>query len=92
MAGGPPLLQMTELGCLNSTEEEIAKANPPFGYCQSSQPDWSALRDPSFGHAIIEVLSDSEMTLSWYVIQYGPEYLHRRMYITSSLSYIQFVL
>ena len=36
------------------------------GFCQSSQPLWSAHRDPSFGHAILELMSDRVATVKWY--------------------------
>lgn len=38
----------------------------PLGFCQSSQPDWSAHRDPSFGHAVLELQSDTRAVLKWY--------------------------
>jgi len=34
--------------------------------CQSSQPRWSAHRDPSFGHAILTIESPSVAHLKWY--------------------------
>jgi hypothetical protein len=37
-----------------------------LGFCQSSQPKWSAFRDPSFGHAIVEVESAEVLQFSWY--------------------------
>ncbi|GLI71506.1 hypothetical protein VaNZ11_016727 [Volvox africanus] len=53
VAGGPPVM------CLNNT-------NPLLGFCQSSQPDWSALRDPSFGHAILDLLSNTTARFRWF--------------------------
>ncbi|KAG2441245.1 hypothetical protein HYH02_010088 [Chlamydomonas schloesseri] len=38
----------------------------PMGFCQNSQPTWSAYRDPSFGHAILELQSDTVAHFSWY--------------------------
>ncbi|GAX77692.1 hypothetical protein CEUSTIGMA_g5135.t1 [Chlamydomonas eustigma] len=49
--GGAPLVLMTNSSTL--------------GFCQNSQPLWSAHRDPSFGHGILEILSDTEMTMTW---------------------------
>ena len=34
-------------------------------FCQSSQPIWSAHRDPSFGHALLQVTSDTTLSFSW---------------------------
>ena len=31
-------------------------SNPP-GYCYAEQPPWSAVRDPSFGHGVLDVLN-----------------------------------
>ena len=42
--------------------------NGVFGFCQSSQPLWSAHRDPSFGHGILKLLSAE---FSWYVCILG---------------------
>ncbi len=42
-----------------------AGGGAPLYFCQSSQPVWSAHRDPSCGHGIMEVLSDTELSLSW---------------------------
>lgn len=41
-------------------------ADVPLGFCQSSQPLWSAHRDPSFGHGILDLLSDTTASFSWY--------------------------
>ena len=35
-------------------------------FCQSSQPSWSAYRDPSFGFAGLVFNSDTSATWSWY--------------------------
>ena len=35
-------------------------------FCQSSQPVWSAYRDPSFGFAGMQFLNDTTATFSWY--------------------------
>ncbi|GAX82085.1 hypothetical protein CEUSTIGMA_g9513.t1 [Chlamydomonas eustigma] len=51
ITGGTPLVLET-----NSTT---------LGFCQNSQPTWSAHRDPSFGHGILEMLSDTELTMTW---------------------------
>ncbi|GIM13200.1 hypothetical protein Vretimale_16381 [Volvox reticuliferus] len=53
VAGGPPVM------CLNGTD-------PLLGFCQSSQPNWSALRDPSFGHAILDLQSDTTARFRWF--------------------------
>ncbi|GAX77671.1 hypothetical protein CEUSTIGMA_g5114.t1 [Chlamydomonas eustigma] len=50
--GAPPLVLKTNSSTL--------------GFCQSSQPLWSAHRDPSFGHGILDVISDREISLAWY--------------------------
>jgi len=55
VAGGPGLVPMFD-----------NNKSTPLYFCQSSQPIWSAHRDPSFGHAILEMLSDKSMKLSWY--------------------------
>ncbi|KAG2485785.1 hypothetical protein HYH03_015496 [Edaphochlamys debaryana] len=39
---------------------------PPAGFCQSSQPVWSAYRDPSFGHGILDLLSDTTARFRWF--------------------------
>ncbi|PNH09476.1 Purple acid phosphatase 15 [Tetrabaena socialis] len=56
VGGGPVLVpsNMTKPG------------DAPMGFCQSSQPVWSAYRDPSFGHAILELLSHSTAHFKWY--------------------------
>ncbi|KXZ54062.1 hypothetical protein GPECTOR_5g17 [Gonium pectorale] len=56
VAGGPPLV------LLNST----APGGEPLGFCQSSQPLWSAYRDPSFGHALLELQSDTVARFQWF--------------------------
>ena len=56
VAGGPGLVPMFD-----------NNKSTPLYFCQSSQPIWSAHRDPSFGHAILEMLSDKSMKLSWWV-------------------------
>ncbi|KAG2423817.1 hypothetical protein HXX76_014977 [Chlamydomonas incerta] len=43
-----------------------AAGMPAMGFCQNSQPTWSAYRDPSFGHAILELQSDTVAHFSWY--------------------------
>ncbi|KAL6761255.1 Metallo-dependent phosphatase-like protein [Haematococcus lacustris] len=58
VAGGQPLV-------LLNTTENLASANP-VGFCQSSQPVWSAHRDPSFGHAMLNILNSYRAELSWY--------------------------
>ncbi len=39
--------------------------NKTVGFCQSSQPKWSAHRDPSFGHGILTFLSSTKAELQW---------------------------
>jgi hypothetical protein len=51
VAGGPPLV--------------LKNGSSTLGFCQSSQPTWSAHRDPSFGHAVLTLLSDTEMYYEW---------------------------
>ncbi|EFJ42112.1 hypothetical protein VOLCADRAFT_77270 [Volvox carteri f. nagariensis] len=55
LEGGPPLM------LLNTTAGQ-----PLLGFCQSSQPLWSAWRDPSFGHAILDLISDTTARFRWY--------------------------
>ncbi|KAG1674589.1 hypothetical protein FOA52_001838 [Chlamydomonas sp. UWO 241] len=52
---GPPLVQ-------RGTDRD----GRPLGFCQSTQPEWSAYRDPSFGHAVLELTSDSVASLHWH--------------------------
>ena len=35
-------------------------------YCPKSQPAYSAYREASFGHGILEFLSPTEATWSWH--------------------------
>jgi hypothetical protein len=35
-------------------------------FCQSSQPVWSAYRDPSFGFAGMQFVNDTSVSFSWY--------------------------
>mmetsp|Transcript_4989 Transcript_4989/g.9209 ORF Transcript_4989/g.9209 Transcript_4989/m.9209 type:complete len:699 (-) Transcript_4989:168-2264(-) len=49
----------------NSTTTTLDNSTT-LGFCQSSQPVWSAYRDPSFGHSIFEFLSDTEVRFWWY--------------------------
>jgi len=41
-----------------------APAEPRF-FCQSSQPAWSAFREPAFGFAGLTLLSDDSATFTW---------------------------
>ena len=41
-------------------------ASPDRFFCQSSQPTWSAYRDPSFGFASLTFNSSMQATLTWY--------------------------
>lgn len=34
-------------------------------YCVSSQPAWSAYRDPSFGHGMLEIQNATHAELAW---------------------------
>ena len=42
-----------------------SNSTTPLYFCQSSQPIWSAHRDPSFGSALIQIISDSALNFSW---------------------------
>lgn len=34
-------------------------------YCITSQPEWSAYRDPSFGHGMLEILNATHASYAW---------------------------
>jgi hypothetical protein len=36
------------------------------GYCPPAQPAWSAFREPSFGHGVLDVMSADKMVWSWH--------------------------
>eukprot|EP00271_Cylindrocystis_brebissonii_P007911 TRINITY_DN2181_c1_g4_i1.p2 TRINITY_DN2181_c1_g4~~TRINITY_DN2181_c1_g4_i1.p2 ORF type:complete len:317 (+),score=52.57 TRINITY_DN2181_c1_g4_i1:237-1187(+) len=36
------------------------------GYCYAEQPVWSQIREPSFGHGILDVLNSTTALWSWY--------------------------
>ena len=57
--GGPPLV--------------MKDGSDTLGFCQSSQPKWSAYRNPSFGLAIMEIESAEVLTMSWYPNQDGGD-------------------
>ena len=76
-------------------------ANPLGGaqyWCQSSQPQWSAYRDPSFGFAGLTFLSDTQATLKWYrnadqnsnVTQNNPTSASFTLYAADSVTYTRF--
>jgi len=50
--GGPPVV--------------MKGGSDTLGFCQTSQPKWSAYRDPSFGHAMMEITGPDTLTYSWY--------------------------
>lgn len=56
VTSGPGLVQ------LNTTTD----SSEPLFFCQNSQPVWSAWRDPSFGHAILDIKSDWVLDFAWY--------------------------
>ncbi|KAL6764742.1 Metallo-dependent phosphatase-like protein [Haematococcus lacustris] len=60
VGGGPPLV------LLASPDKQQQQQQQPLGFCQSSQPVWSAYRDPSFGHAVLTLLSPTQAELAWY--------------------------
>ena len=46
--------------------------NPGTGYfCPTSQPAWSAYRDPSYGTATLKLLSANQAQFSWYRVLDG---------------------
>ncbi|GFR53263.1 hypothetical protein Agub_g16045 [Astrephomene gubernaculifera] len=67
VAGGLPLLLLNNTSASSNTSSATSTPNtPPLGFCQSSQPVWSAYRDPSFGHAILDLLSPSTARFRWF--------------------------
>eukprot|EP00250_Pteridium_aquilinum_P009915 c19024_g1_i1 orf=45-1793(+) len=52
-------------------------------YCWDTQPDWSALRDSSFGHGILEVLNATHALWTWHRNQdvYEAEHYGDQIYI-----------
>ncbi|KXZ43141.1 hypothetical protein GPECTOR_100g13 [Gonium pectorale] len=71
VAGGPPLLILPNSTTAASAagtaaSAAAAAAGEPLGFCQSSQPAWSAFRDPSFGHAVLELQSDTVARFQWF--------------------------
>ncbi|KFM27138.1 Purple acid phosphatase 15 [Auxenochlorella protothecoides] len=35
-------------------------------FCSTSQPEWSAFREPSFGHSVLDILNDTHAHFAWY--------------------------
>lgn len=58
-------------------------------YCWDSQPDWSALRDSSFGHGVLEVHNSSHALWTWHRNQdvYGVECPGDQIYIVRTPEY-----
>lgn len=59
-------------------------AGPAAGkYCWETQPDWSAFRDSSFGHGILEVLNGTHALWTWHRNQdvYESEQYGDQIYI-----------
>jgi hypothetical protein len=44
----------------------LAGSSPPRYFCQTSQPEWSAYRDPSFGFGSLTFLNASAAVFTWY--------------------------
>jgi len=38
----------------------------PLGYCYKEQPAWSAYREPSFGHGVLDVLNGTHALWNWH--------------------------
>ncbi|XP_024519500.1 purple acid phosphatase 23 [Selaginella moellendorffii] len=55
-------------------------------FCWGRQPDWSALRDGSFGHGVLEVKNNTHALWTWYRNQdvYGDSHLGDQIYIVKS--------
>lgn len=51
----------------NVTSQTCSRA---CSYCQSSQPEWSAFREPSFGHGTLDI-SPNSATWTWHRNQVG---------------------
>ncbi|KAL6758152.1 Metallo-dependent phosphatase-like protein [Haematococcus lacustris] len=74
IAGGPPLVlqkpRSSSRAIISSSSSSDSSSNSSseevLGFCQSSQPKWSAYRDPSFGHAILNILGPNTAELAWY--------------------------
>lgn len=50
--------------CLTFQEADVGGAND--GYCSPSQPEWSAVRESSFGHGTLEVTNSTHLTWRWH--------------------------
>lgn len=57
---------MTGLAAAPSANASASASAAAAYYCQSSQPVWSAYRDPSFGFGSLSFASDSSATFSWF--------------------------
>ncbi|KAL6756984.1 hypothetical protein V8C86DRAFT_2636239 [Haematococcus lacustris] len=73
IAGGPPLVLQKPrsssraiISSSSSDSSSNSSSEEVLGFCQSSQPNWSAYRDPSFGHAILNILGPNTAELAWY--------------------------
>ena len=51
---------------LNDPRNSYDPSKGPYGFCQTSQPVWSAYRDPSFGFATLTFESQDVITLRWF--------------------------
>jgi hypothetical protein len=52
------------------------------GFCYAEQPIWSQLREPSFGHGTLDILSDRTALWSWHRNQDGDAVTADSVYIT----------
>ncbi len=50
-----------------STQPEVCNQLLYDGdFCSTSQPEWSAFREPSFGHSVLDILNDTHAHFAWY--------------------------
>ena len=57
-----------------ATGDACARASAsadPGGYCPAEQPAWSAFREPSFGHGVMEIMSPTQARWTWHRNQDG---------------------
>eukprot|EP00884_Botryococcus_braunii_P016935 jgi/Botrbrau1/3925/Bobra.0365s0001.1 len=54
---------------------------PNNGFCATSQPTWSAYREPSFGHGILVVENATHAVWEWHLNQDAADVISDRTYI-----------
>ncbi|KAK9826440.1 hypothetical protein WJX81_005915 [Elliptochloris bilobata] len=57
----------------------------PRGYCYKSQPAWSAYRESSFGHGVLDVLNETHALWAWHRNQDGDPVAADSVYVYRDL-------